>query len=100
MRLLDSIQVKRVSEEPDGYGGLIKDTFSLTELAATISVKDDDLRVKPSGLGYYRSVTVVVNKDAPIEQDDIVEFLGVEYIVTREVDYSKPFHKVLIGYEV
>lgn len=99
MRLTDEIKVDKSTSVPDGYGGTIKVPVPLVTLPAIVSVKNDELRVKPSGLGYYRSATIVVEKDQ-LDIKDKVIYDDATYTITRQVNYQHSFLDIFIGYEV
>lgn len=101
MRLLDEVILKRASVEiPDGFGGIIEQEGTEEEMVALVSIKNQELKAKPSGLGYYRSMTIIVNKTAGISKGDTIIYDGAEYTITRKIPYNKPFQKAFIGYEV
>lgn len=101
MRLLDEAILKRSGVEiPDGFGGVIEQECVEKEIVALVSIKNQELKAKPSGLGYYRSMTIIVNKTTGVSKGDAIIYDGAEYTITRRIPYNKPFHEAFIGYEV
>lgn len=99
MRLTDEIKVDKSTTLPDGYGGTVKVPVPLVTVAAIVSIKNDELKSKPSGLGYYRSATIIVEKNK-IDIKDKVIYDDATYTITRQVNYQHSFLEIFIGYEV
>lgn len=100
MRLTQEIRLVSPLSVPDGYGGnKISFTGEGDVIAAIVSVKSNDLKAKPSGMGYYRIITLVVEK-GKVSVGDKVTHNDIMYGVTRKVDYNHTFLDMFIGYEV
>lgn len=99
MRLTQEIRLMIPHSVPDGFGGNKTSVTGGEVIAAIVSVKSNDLQAKPSGMGYYRQVTIAVNK-GKVTTGDKIEHNGVVYNITRKVDYNHSFLDMFIGYEV
>lgn len=98
MKLNDVIQVDNPIEERDEYGGIIE-TSRLSAAAAVISIKNDELRVRPSGLGHYRTITLLTRK-GELSKGNKVSHNDVIYEITTKSPYKNNFNEVWIGHEV
>lgn len=89
----------KVTQVPDDYGGRSNTLTVPKTYGAYISIKSNDLSPKPSGLGYYRIITVMIEKNI-LNVKDVVEHNNVKYNITRKVLCDHSFLDTFIGYEV
>lgn len=83
----------------DGFGGKKVEYLNPINYDSTVSIKSNDLKPKPSGLGYYRIITVMLEKNV-LATGDTIEHDGVKYRITRKVAYELSFLEAFVGYEV
>lgn len=99
MRHNSEITLYKTVEIPDGYGGKKKTLSDPIVYPATVSVGKNELSPKPSGLGYYRIITVMLAKNV-LKVKDNIEHNGVKYNIADKVLYEHSFLEAFIGYEV
>lgn len=83
----------------DGFGGQKVSYSNPIVYEATASVGKNELSPKPSGLGYYRILTIMLEKDI-LKVKDVIEHNGVKYNIADRVLYEHSFLEAFIGYEV
>lgn len=98
MRLNDKIEVIQIEETADDYGGVVESEDS-SAAAAIISVKSDELRVRPSGLGHYRTIILLTRKGALAKGNRVIHN-QIPYEITTKSPYKNNFNEVWIGHEV
>ena len=99
MRHNSEITLYEVAEVTDKYGSK-KVTYSNPVVyEATVSIGSNELSPKPSGLGYYRILTVMLPKNV-LKVKDVVEHNDVRYNIATRVLYEHSFLEAFIGYEV
>lgn len=99
MRFNSEITLYTTVEIPDGFGGNKKEISDPIVHSATVSVANNELKAKPSGLGYYRIATIMLPKNI-LDIKDSVEHNGVSYSIEDRVLYEHSFLEVFKGYEV
>lgn len=99
MRNNSEITLYNVEEIEDGFGGVQTISSDPVNYSATVSVANNELKAKPSGLGYYRIVTIMLEKDI-LNVKDVIEHNGVKYSIEDRVLYEHSFLEVFKGYEV
>lgn len=100
MRLLEEIILLNSTLIPDGYGGMEEVEAEPQVIEAATSIGQNELRLKSSGMGFYRILTLVVEKDSGVDINSEVEHRGVKYLITREVNRPHPFQQVFVGHEI
>ncbi len=100
MRLDEKIVIRRVERVPDGFGGYTETSPANYVIMASVSVSSNDLKPLPSGLGYYRMLTIVVDSHPPILKDDSIMVNGVEFKIAHEINIKSTVYKAYKGYEV
>lgn len=100
MRLNDSIQVLTSTTTPDGYGGYTTTTPIQTTIFATVSVADDELKPNPSGYGFYRTISIIVDKSNGLVVGNVVGYNDSEYKLIHQVPLRTARFSAFVGYEV
>lgn len=100
MRLNNEVSVFQTIVAADEYGGQEELTTSTENKRATISVKDNELKPLPSGLGFYRTITIIIDNDGGVGVGSIIQHNGIKFQLVREVEYSTNHFKCFVGHEV
>lgn len=99
MRHNSEITLFNTVEVDDGFGGKEVINSDPIVYSSTVSVANNELSPKPSGLGYYRKITVMLAKGI-LQAGSNVEHNGVKYHIADRVLYEHSFLEVFKGYEV
>lgn len=99
MRFNSEITLYEEVEIEDEYGGVDTSYENPIDYKATASVGNNELKPKPSGLGFHRILTVMLEKNI-LQEGDIVEHNGVRYRIGNRVLYEHSFLEAFMGYEV
>jgi len=100
MRLDSSVTKFQTSTIIDEYGGKEELTTSTVDIRATVSTGSNDLKPLPSGLGFYRTITIIVDNDGEVGVGSVIQYGGAEYQLIREIEYRTNHFKCFVGHEV
>lgn len=98
MRLTSSAVLHKRTVVQDAYGGEDTATTTTTTIPALISIANDELKPLPSGFGYYRKLTCLIDRHNAVAVGHYIEVNGIEFYIAKVANYSS-FHMLLVGYE-
>lgn len=100
MRLDSVITIFHTQTSFDEYGGETELTTLTEDIRATVSTGSNDLKPLPSGLGFYRTVTIIVDNEAGIGVGSVIQHNGTNFQLVRQIPYKANHFKCFAGHEV
>jgi len=98
MRLADKLNIERNTYNADGYGGKTKSDSITFTISAKFQVKNNDMKSKSNGYGYYRILSFFTDSKSLL-QGDIIKQNGVSYKLESVIPYGFLF-SFCTAYEV
>ena len=98
MRLSESLTISRTTSVDDGYGGKTEGGTVTTTINGKVSIKNNEMKAKPNGYGFYRIITLITDSKDLVAKDK-VKHNNVNY----SLEHGKPLNQFLTiwyGYEV
>lgn len=100
MRLRDKINHIRHENVTDGYGGYTQNEVLNEVIRATVSISNNELKPLPSGRGFSRVATIIVDADAGLIEGDYVVSAGTTYVIQGEIALTSTVFRCFKGYEL